>query len=449
MKNYKFNLTWMMVALLILSSCEDFLDAKSDKSLAVPTTAKDFQAILDNYPKTLIAEPTDGDIAADGYYISDATYDALPLEDLKLKYTWERHHVPFTNDGAWKQTAVTIYYANVVIEGIEGKKNRNSELDNILGQAYFLRAKSWLNCAFIYSLAYNSKTANTDLGIHLRKNSNFNEVTVRSSVAETYQAILNDLDKAIQLLPEKSPFPTRSSRAAAYGLRARAYLAMGDYPSALDNAQKCLAIYNVLLNYNAMDAQARYPFEIFNAEVIMDTCIPASTILSDTRARISPELYNLFEENDLRKTLLFSPVGQEIAYRGSYRGNISLFGGIATNEQYLIRAECLARLGKSQQAAQVMDELLSTRYRTGAYKKIQISDGTLLLIFILQERRKELMFRGLRWADIKRYNLEGANISLSRTVHGKTYTLEPNSPKFALPVPQDVIDISDVVQNPY
>src|SRR5690606_10185586 len=100
-----------------------------------------------------------------------------------------RHHVPFTNDGAWKQTAVTIYYANVVIEGIEGKKNRNSELDNILGQAYFLRAKSWLNCAFIYSLAYNSKTANTDLGIHLRKNSNFNEVTVRSSVAETYQAI--------------------------------------------------------------------------------------------------------------------------------------------------------------------------------------------------------------------------------------------------------------------
>ena len=181
----------------------------------------------------------------------------------------------------------------------------------------------------------------------------------------------------------------------------------------------------------------------------MDTCIPPSTILTDTRARISRELYAMYNENDLRKHLLFSADGEEHFYRGSYRGNISLFGGIATDEQYLIKAECLARENKVAQAADVMDILLAKRYRNGTYQKVKVTDQKAMLEFIHVERRKELVFRGLRWYDIKRFNLEGKNISLKRIVQGKTYILEANSPKFALPVPQDVIDISDVVQNPY
>ena len=64
------------------------------------------------------------------------------------------------------------------------------------------------------------------------------------------------------------------------------------------------------------------------------------------------------------------------------------------------------------------------------------------------ERRKELVWRGLRWTDIKRYNKEGAGISLIRILNGTTYTLTPNSNLFVLPIPSDEIDISGIIQNP-
>jgi len=56
--------------------------------------------------------------------------------------------------------------------------------------------------------------------------------------------------------------------------------------------------------------------------------------------------------------------------------------------------------------------------------------------------------RDLRWMDIKRLNKEGANISLRRTVNGITYSLQPNDNKFALPLPETIIRISGMTQNP-
>ena len=67
---------------------------------------------------------------------------------------------------------------------------------------------------------------------------------------------------------------------------------------------------------------------------------------------------------------------------------------------------------------------------------------------ILIERRKQLLMRDLRWMDIKRLNKEGANISLRRTVNGITYSLQPNDNKFALPLPETIIRISGMTQNP-
>ncbi len=57
---------------------------------------------------------------------------------------------------------------------------------------------------------------------------------------------------------------------------------------------------------------------------------------------------------------------------------------------------------------------------------------------VLQERRKELIFRGTRWSDLRRLNLEGAGIGLNRIINGVTYTLPPNDARWVMLIPREV-----------
>jgi hypothetical protein len=54
----------------------------------------------------------------------------------------------------------------------------------------------------------------------------------------------------------------------------------------------------------------------------------------------------------------------------------------------------------------------------------------------------------LRWMDLKRLNKIGANITITRTLNGKTYTLVPNSPRYAIELPPVVIGLTGMPQNP-
>jgi hypothetical protein len=56
--------------------------------------------------------------------------------------------------------------------------------------------------------------------------------------------------------------------------------------------------------------------------------------------------------------------------------------------------------------------------------------------------------RGTRWTDIKRLNKEGAGISLKRNVNGNSYILPANNLRFALPLPDDIVSLSGMQQNP-
>jgi starch-binding outer membrane protein, SusD/RagB family len=91
--------------------------------------------------------------------------------------------------------------------------------------------------------------------------------------------------------------------------------------------------------------------------------------------------------------------------------------------------------------------LLDTRYVHGATLPT-VSSPLGVLPLIEAERKKELVWRGLRWGDLKRYNKEGQNITLTRLLNGQTITLAPNDLRYVLPIPQYEINLSGIAQNP-
>src|SRR5690606_9101508 len=123
------------------------------------------------------------------------------------------------------------------------------------------------------------------------------------------------------------------------------------------------------------------------------------------------------------------------------------FTGLAIDEVLLNKVECLVRRGQINDAAILMDKLLLNRYRKGTYIKTVFKDKESALQQVLIERRKELVWRCLRWDDIKRLNKEGASIVLKRNLGDKEYILEPNSPRYVFNIPQDEINRSGIVQN--
>ena len=157
-------------------------------------------------------------------------------------------------------------------------------------------------------------------------------------------------------------------------------------------------------------------------------------------------VYDSFDDNDLRKIAFFKKnTDGTYRFKGYYGGNNGALTGIATDEVQLIKAECLVRKNRALEGIEILNMLIVKKWdKNKHFIPFTTLDG---LNAVLRERRKELMMRGLRWMDIKRLNKEGANISLTRTVNNKVYTLPANDLRFALPIPDDVIAMSGMAQN--
>ncbi len=304
--------------------------------------------------------------------------------------------------------------------------------------------------AWIWSLAYDEASSATDLGIPLRVDPNFNGISKRSDLKETYNQIIRDFKEAANLLPEVPIHPMRPSKSAAYGWLARTYLSMRNYDSALVYCSKYLDRHSDLIDFNLLNPSSNSPIASFNKEVAFHTILKSP--VSSSQIRIDSNLYNSYNNNDLRKAIFFRPNGNgTFRFKGSYDGSsagASPFNGIATDEIYLTKAECLARLGNTDASLVDLNTLMGKRWKNdGSWIPFTTSSSSEALTIILSERRKELIMRGLRWMDIKRLNKETPSIVLKRQLNSETFTLAPNDLRYALPIPEDVITITGMPQN--
>jgi hypothetical protein len=140
--------------------------------------------------------------------------------------------------------------------------------------------------------------------------------------------------------------------------------------------------------------------------------------------------------------------------------NYTIFLGFRGEEVLLNRAECYILQNRTSLALADLQLLASRRYRTSnsgvtpvlTIQKLRTYFGTtgssndrlISLLYLLDERKKEFMHEGLRWFDIKRYQLEVEHILQD----GSKIVLEEEDDRKVLQIPQAAIDVGGLKPNP-
>lgn len=444
---------YLILILCSVTSCKkDWLDKKRNIALIVPTTLSDMRLLLNN--NMVVNQGCIGiaEFSSDNYYFVDANYQAL-LDFQKAATTWQQQiFTNVTQVNEWNIAYQQVLYANVILEGLL-KIDRNTgnqvEYDDIKGGALFLRARAFYYLAQNFSKPYDEQTAGADPGIPLRLISDVNAPTTRSTNQQTYQQIEGDLTNALGLVKPTQVLKTDASKQAVNGMLARYYLSIGKYDKAFSCADNCLKVYSTLLDYNTIKPAATYSFVQFNDDVIFHEVMNMNYGAFSTTGSVDTLLYQSYDNNDLRRSLYYKArTDGTMRYWGSYVGNTIPFTGIATDEILLTRAECYARRGNADAAMADLNTLLMKRFKTGTFQPLTATNADEALAIVLSERRKELVYRGVRWIDLRRLNKDARfAITLSRKENGQIYTLPPNDPRYTLPIPDYIINQTGIAQN--
>lgn len=453
-----FSFTLVCTALICMAlsivSCKDFLDEVSDRSLAVLTKVDEYQQLLDN---TLMHSNAPGitDMGTDDIYILPNEWGAA-YHVSRNAYVW----APDIYEGAttitatmdWRHPYEAVYYSNVVIDGMKDIKVNSEELvryNDVLGQALFFRAFHHYVLQETFGHPFIPATAQQDLSIPLRLSSDVLVNVQRATVEQAFDLIIVDLQEAVRLLSMdyQVRIKSRPSKAAAHALLSRIYLTMQNYEYAKSHADTSLVLYNTLLNFNDLSPSNQLPFPD-NIEVLF--AVRQNAHLGGVNAAVSEELLQMFNPGDLRKDIYFQPHLQTNTSRINtlYSGNRIPFAGLAVDEVYLNRAECRVRLGDVEGALEDLNLILINRHIPSHYRPVAYDTPENVLNHVLQERRKQLVFRGVRWSDLRRLNQDShTSKTITREINGITYSIPPNSNRYVYPIPLDEISLNNLVQN--
>lgn len=470
-----------VLLLLLLTGCgKEFLDVKYSKTLEVPHRIADFQAIVDFNFLTLMGGGSAHTLAANGsdeYMMTDKKWAEIATgtsAHLRHIYTWAKEidMLRYESISDWNASYTLIFQANLAIDGlnkIQPGNNERAAWELAKGQAHFIRALRYYHLAQQYAFPY-LKHEDNRYGLPLRLEPDVTLNIQRASVHATYQQILKDAEEAAALLPilnNRSNY-LRPGKAAAFAILAKIYLQMEAYEKAAEYASKCLELRGGLLDFNTLDAANPdkaydYTFEfdygVNNPEVLYYTTAGGSysealyVQINQDGVVFDPALMALYEPGDLRYPVYFRKYFdmdnfRYLVFKGSYAG-YSYFTGLATDEIYLLRAECNARLNKTEEALDDLNLLLKNRFDPAHYQPVTETDKTALLRLIFRERKRELLFRGVRWEDLRRMNKDPELAqTLVREVGGQRFELVPNDKRYTWPIPLSEVQSAGLEQNP-
>ena len=439
----------------MLTGCNDYLDIKP-KGEKIPKTVTDYETLL-NYESVQKVSDTYPTYLTDDVYLPDVAQgtatpglNSVDQSILNLYLFKKDVFGEAQDDGFWFASYNRIYYYNTVIDNIMNAEGPSEQQKHsIRAEALISRALEYLYLVNGYAKHYDVRTAETDPGVPLILDEDISKKDlVRASVKDVYAQIQSDLQAALPNLPvQPKGNAFRASKAAGYGILAKMYLYMGNYTEALKAANEVLAINNSLLDlkkYAVVKVQSsigrtNVPQDIDNPENIYIKFAPYVYGLS-SKVFGSDELISLFSEDDMRLQIYFTKNFRNIptdkyVWAPYLRANLA----VSSPEIYLIAAECEAREGSVERAMTLINKLRDNRIKNNT--DVVATDRNDALQKVLEERRRELAMSGMvRYIDLKRLNQESQFAKTVTHVTGEgTFSLEPNSPLYVLPIPAKVM----------
>ena len=424
MKNYKVSILFVAAFLSAasLNSCDGYLDTLPSDSLISEdaiTTLQDVETALNGAYYNL---------KSNSYYGNDfITRAEVGGEDVQTisqggkrtesfyRFVHRQNNSP---SSLWIIPYRIINRTNVLLKAIdEGKISAGKELANAKGEALALRALSHFNLLITYGKPYFVENGSTP-GVVLAKSIiGPNELPARSTVAEGYAMVIEDLKKAEELISEKVK-NGRFNLWAVKSLLARVYLYKGDYDKAFNYAQEVIekSPYRLVSHEDYLSSwKGRY-----TTESVLD--IEISDLDSGNRDMlgyvIHPKGYaaisttKAFEEllnenkDDVRLGLLAETSVKGRTYVNKYPGidgkpAVNNIRVIRLSDIYLIAAE--SALKKHSK-----DQNLANKYLKSIIKRAspKAEEVTATVELVLKERRKELVMEGHRLYDILRLGIE-------------------------------------------
>lgn len=392
------------------------------------------------------------DAAQCGLYNSDSWSRGYPFgaasilqsemrgEDMNLTavfydYTYSATYTTSTanNVSMWETSFEAINRYNTVIAGIEGAVAEGiltqEKGDQYIGECLFLRALTYHNLMIHFALPYNVEGNNNyGLPIYLKPVNDPSAIEAqlaigRSTVKETYDQILKDLNEAENKLPDAIDTNkiARACKGAAIALKSRVYLHMRDWANVIAEAQKLeggrfILETNPGTPFTAYSNNNESIFSIANSPDDNASVNGAMSAMMSARdggramCTSSPTLYNskFWRADDKRRDLLLYRASDQYYFCDKYQNP-------QTREEYapiiryaevlLNEAEAAARKGDPDLALIKLNEVRNRSLAdptTQAYKESDFADKKALVEAILWERRIEFHGEGRRWEDIHR-----------------------------------------------
>lgn len=343
-------------------------------------------------------------------------------------------------------------------------------VDNVLAQAYFVRALAFFQLCNVYGQTYTFTLDASHWGVGLMTQiPSITDHMIRSTVEKTYVQILSDIQAARELFTDDYVFDRyKASPYACDALEARVRLYMGQYEKAYQLASSLIGRFSLAPRDKYVDmftTRAGSPQEdIFRLNGYYQSGGSLQKLFryDNPSARPSQKLKSLFPAGDVR-TDLFQYDGKD------GNGDMKHFTDICmkyyctediadaekhydpavfrASEMYLIAAECACLQGHLADAEGFIRELEARAL--GIDKNavsLNYSGADALMEIIQQERMKELCFEGHRLYDLTRWHQ-----GLKRDNGYNTQVLTINYPdyRFVLQIPIIETETNpEIQQNP-